>query len=159
MISVSSRLLVLYDADCGFCTRTARWLRRLDRDRRLDLRPLRDAAVVAPDAPPYRDLLAAIHVRDEHGRWSSAGAASLEILDRLPRLRILGGLARLPLVSALIEPVYRLVARHRQALGRALSEPACESTRLTRSGQSGVGPRRASAKAQAGPGRRIVWPE
>lgn len=31
---------LVFDGDCGFCTRSAGWLRRLDRSHRIDMRPL-----------------------------------------------------------------------------------------------------------------------
>jgi predicted DCC family thiol-disulfide oxidoreductase YuxK len=68
------RLLVLYDADCGICSRSARLLHRLDHGRGLRLVPLQDAAGIV-DAPPMEVLLDAIHVRDADGRWDEAGAA------------------------------------------------------------------------------------
>jgi predicted DCC family thiol-disulfide oxidoreductase YuxK len=38
---------LVFDGRCGFCTRSAGWLRRLDRRGRLTLRPYQDADVLA----------------------------------------------------------------------------------------------------------------
>jgi len=77
------RLLVLYDADCQICTRSARVLRLIDRRSRLHLMPLRAAPDLA-GSPSLDVLLDAIHVRDEEGRWTVAGPAWIRIGDRRP---------------------------------------------------------------------------
>lgn len=113
------RLTVLYDGRCRVCTRIAGRLAGLDRDRRLRLVPLQRAAEDRPEVRRLRaeqDLRRALHVIDEEGRWAVAGEAVLRTLERLPRVRPLVRFARLPLVSALVEPGYRLVADHRARL-------------------------------------------
>jgi predicted DCC family thiol-disulfide oxidoreductase YuxK len=118
------RLTVLFDADCGFCTRSASLLRRLDRGQRLDLVPLQAAAALA-DAPPERVLLERMHVRESTGRWSIGGAAWLRIADVVPALRPLAWFARLPFIRPLVEPVYAVIANQRHRLGRLLGDDAC----------------------------------
>ena len=70
--------LVLYDADCGICSRTARLLTRVDRGRRLKVVPAQAGGDI-PGAPPLEARLAAVHVRDPEGGWISGGAAVLGI--------------------------------------------------------------------------------
>jgi predicted DCC family thiol-disulfide oxidoreductase YuxK len=122
------RLLVLYDADCGICTHSARRLRRLDRGRRLDLVPL-EAAAGLPDAPPLAVLRDALHVRDASGRWASGGAALVRIGRELPVLRPAALVAGLPGVRRLVEPAYRVVARNRHRISRWLGLTACRVDR------------------------------
>ena len=124
-VTAPDRLLVLYDSDCGVCTRTARWIRRLDRRGQLELVPLQAAATVAADAPPDATLREALHVRAADGRWSSGGAAMLEILARLPAGAAIARVGRLPLVCRGVDAAYRVVARNRTALSRALGATAC----------------------------------
>ena len=124
-VTARDRLLVLYDADCGVCTRTAGWLRRLDRRGRLELVPLQAVGTAAADAPPDATLREALHVRAADGRWSSGGAAMLEILARLPAGTPIARFGRLPLVCRGVDAAYRVVARHRTALSRALGATAC----------------------------------
>ncbi len=119
------KLLVLYDADCGICTRFACWLARRDRDRRLDLEPLQQAPRVAPDAPAAGELLAALHVRGADGRWHRGGDAVLTALEALPHWRPLARLVRRSPVSLLVEPGYRLVAANRGLASRLLGAEAC----------------------------------
>lgn len=128
----SSRLQVLYDADCGFCTRTARLLRRVDRSDRLELVPLQRARSVVPDAPSEDRLLDRMHVRDGEGHWSIGSEGWLRIADAVPALRPLALLARLPFVRTFVEPVYAAVARNRHRISRLLGDDACPTPRTAR---------------------------
>jgi predicted DCC family thiol-disulfide oxidoreductase YuxK len=123
--AVDGRLTVLFDADCGFCSRTAEVLRRLDRHRGLELIAVQRAHLVRPDAPPEARLLETIHVRDAGGTWATGGAAWVRIAAAVPWLRPLSLVARVPLLDRLVEPVYRLVARNRHLLSRAFGADAC----------------------------------
>ena len=110
------RLTVLYDARCRVCTRIAGRLAGLDAGRRLRLVPLQRAAEDRPEVRrlgEQRDLRRALHVVDSEGRWASGGEAVLRTMERLPALRGLTRVARLPLVAWLVDPGYRLVADHR----------------------------------------------
>lgn len=113
----ASGSVLVYDGDCGFCSATARFLRRwVDRRERYAIEPWQaldlvslglteaqctDAAqFVAPGSPPragHRAIAAAL--REGEPPWRIAG-----------RIITLGPIDRL---SAL---VYRWVASHRQAL-------------------------------------------
>ena len=84
---------VFYDADCGFCTRTALVLRRVDRSGRLRLMPLQRATEIAPDVPSEDRLLEEMHVRDASGRWFAGGAAWLQIAHLLPLMEPLAFVA------------------------------------------------------------------
>jgi predicted DCC family thiol-disulfide oxidoreductase YuxK len=128
----SSRLQVLYDADCGFCARAARLLYWLDRRGRLDLIPLQEAATLLPDAPSEDRLLDRMHVRHSDGRWSVGSEGWLRIAGVVPALRPLAVLARVPFVSPLVEPVYGLVARNRHRISRLFGDEACPTPRSTR---------------------------
>jgi predicted DCC family thiol-disulfide oxidoreductase YuxK len=119
------RMQVLYDADCGFCTRVAGLLRRLDQEDRLDLVPLQRAGAVLPDAPSEDRLRDRMYVRDAGGSWSIGGAAWLRIADVVPALRPVARLARLPFVRPFVEPGYALVARNRHRISRLLGDEAC----------------------------------
>jgi len=128
----SSRLQVLYDADCGFCTRTARLLRRLDRLARLELVPLQRAHSAVPDAPSEDRLLDRMHVRDPGGRWWIGSEGWLRIAGAVPALRPLAILARIPFVRPLVEPVYAFIARNRHHISRLLRDEACPTPRNRR---------------------------
>lgn len=118
-------LLVIYDADCGICTRTARVLRRLDQRHRLRFVAAQDSTE-SVDRPPVDALLRAIHVRDAAGRWHVAGRGAIRIADAIPVLKPLALLARLPLAMRLVEWGYGRIAANRGRISRVLREPACQ---------------------------------
>lgn len=121
---MTSTLTVLYDADCGICTYTARLLIRLDRRGLLRLAPLQTAAI--PGAPPTGELLESLHAVDTNGRWWVGADAVVEIAKRVTLLRPISAVARLPIARSLLDDCYRTVARNRQRLSRALGLTACE---------------------------------
>ena len=136
----SARVLVLYDADCGICTRAACWLARRDRDRRLDLEPLQAAASLAPDAPPTAELERALHARATDGRWHRGGDAVLTALAAVPRWRLLAGLVRRTPLGLVVEPAYRLVAANRVLASRLLGAEACPLPTSTAAAEPRAGP-------------------
>jgi predicted DCC family thiol-disulfide oxidoreductase YuxK len=118
------RLLVLYDADCGICGRSAGLLRRLDAGQRLHLMPLQDAGEVV-DAPPTEVLLGAMHVRDPDGHWSFAGAAWIMIAAEVPLLRTVAPVARVPAIRAVVDWTYAWVADNRHRISQLLGDGSC----------------------------------
>lgn len=120
-----ARLVVLFDADCGFCSWSATVLDRLDRAHALRLLPLQSAATELDDAPPEGVLLETMHVRSRDGRWERGGAALLRIAGAVPVLRPLAVAGRVPLVRWGFEAWYRVVARNRHRLGRVLGLDGC----------------------------------
>ena len=118
-------LIVLFDADCGFCGRSAMLVHRLDRNRRIRFTPLQRGARSIPGAPGQERLLETIHVVDDQGQWTTGGGAWLRIMDLVPLLRPVAVVGHLPIVRLLVEPVYAMVAAHRHQLGRLLGAGAC----------------------------------
>ena len=117
-------LTVLYDSDCGICTATARALVRLDSRHLLRFEPLSSSQVKG--APSRATLAEALHAVDESGRWSSGARASVEIARRVPALRVVAMVARLPGAMLVFDLGYRLVAANRQWLSRRLGLKACQ---------------------------------
>lgn len=116
-VIVASPLVVLYDADCGFCTRGVDFILSRDREGAITAAPISSPAgdrLLRDLSPEQR--LASWHVVDERGRRWSAGRAAAPVLRRLHGLQWLA-----PVAEAFPGPVelaYRLVARNRRALGR-----------------------------------------
>ncbi|HEX9738937.1 MAG TPA: DUF393 domain-containing protein [Candidatus Limnocylindria bacterium] len=118
-----ARLIVCYDGTCAVCAVAVTRLRTLDRDERLRFVPAQRATSEFPDFAARIEpgaLSSALHVVEPDGRWVSGGEAVLRIAETLPRLRFVARLGRLPVVNRLVEPMYRLVARHRHRLSRLL---------------------------------------
>jgi len=118
-----ARLIVCYDGTCAVCAAAVTRLRTLDGQERLRFVPAQQVTSELPDFAGRIEpgaLSSALHVIEPDGRWISGGEAVLRIAETVPRLRPIARLGRLPLVNPLVEPLYRLVARHRHRLSRLL---------------------------------------
>lgn len=129
MVSASAQrpTLLIFDGDCGFCTSSVRWLRRV--------------LPAMPDAAPYQwtaldeyglseaDASSKVWlvVRDRSGRNRRLGGhlavAGLLTHQPVAALRLLGHLMTLPPISWVAAAGYALVARYRFALPGGT--PAC----------------------------------
>ncbi|MEZ4223921.1 MAG: DUF393 domain-containing protein [Polyangiaceae bacterium] len=118
-----SHCRVLYDADCGVCSATARLLQRLDRRGRLELLPARSPGVwpEALDLDWQERSLVTITARGV----SVEAAAVADVLAALPGGRITATIARLPGVSCALGACYRWVAKRRMRISRLLGLSAC----------------------------------
>lgn len=103
---------LLFDGDCGFCTRSVRWLANLG--------ILAYPAVpwqTVPDAElpvPVKQLMTEVVLELPHGRTlGGADALSASVCASGSGLRFLGRLANLPVVRSIARAVYRMVARNR----------------------------------------------
>jgi len=121
---VGAVITVLYDEDCGFCRWSADKLKASDTRRRLTF-----AAIQSPRgaellyAVPEAQRLDSMHAVSLDGRVWSGGHAVRVILAQLPGGSILASIAAALPDAA--DTTYRLVARHRERLGRMLGQRAC----------------------------------
>jgi predicted DCC family thiol-disulfide oxidoreductase YuxK len=116
-------VIVLYDADCGFCRWAVGLVLRHDHRNLLVTVPIQSplGCELLVDVDPS-DRLRSAHVVRDDGRRRSAGAAAAEVLGVLPRMHGLARLAhRLPSTTALL---YGVVAKRRNAFGRLVSNEA-----------------------------------
>lgn len=118
---------VLYDADCGFCTRAARWL---------EGRSAGALRAVPIHSAEGDELLAGVAAAERDGSWHLAGADGARLAAGAalaPALRLLPG-GRWAVAAALLDALpaswveagYRAVARRRALLSRALGAPRCD---------------------------------
>jgi predicted DCC family thiol-disulfide oxidoreductase YuxK len=112
---------LLYDADCGFCMRTARLVPRLGMRVRMD--SIQAADLVALRVDPVRALREMPFVHDD-GSVSYGHRAWAAVLANgpLPH-RIVGRLMVAPVLDRLSAGVYRWVSEHRGRLPGGT--PAC----------------------------------
>ncbi|MEL1249913.1 thiol-disulfide oxidoreductase DCC family protein [Aurantiacibacter gilvus] len=112
--SSATGLTVWFDGACPLCRREIAMLRRLDRRAAIDFV---DVSEGQPESCPVsrEDLLARFHAR-EGDRVLSGAAAFAAMYRRIPVLRPIGELARLPLLDRLFEGFYRLFLRFRPHL-------------------------------------------
>ncbi len=116
------RPVLLFDADCGFCTRSARFAQRWLRPD-ADVTAWQDADLVALGLTP-RQCDEALQWVDAQGRACSAQRAVARLLRAsLWPWRPLGHLLGLPGVDQAAGWAYRLVAANRQRLPGGT--PAC----------------------------------
>ena len=110
-------IVIHYDEDCGFCLKTCLILREL-------LLPPRVRIVPAQRDPAIHEILERENswvVTDEHGTPHVHWRAMILLFRRSLLFRPIGWLMSAPPLPALGHRLYRLVADHRDALGR-LSE-------------------------------------
>jgi predicted DCC family thiol-disulfide oxidoreductase YuxK len=123
-MSGASRTVLLFDDDCGFCRWSAERIRRLDRRGRLVFAAIQTApgAELLRAVPPQLRLTT-MHAVTADGRVWSGGEAVRVLLQELP----LGGpfAALAGAFPDATDRLYRLVARHRETLGRWLGQDAC----------------------------------
>jgi len=125
-VKVADPLFVLYDGDCGLCSRTAQALRLLDGRGRLRVMPLQLAASeLGAAAPSLAAMTATLHAGVPGRGWSTGGAAALRIARAIPVLRTLAVVGSLPILNRLVEPGYQLLASHRDQIGRLVGADRC----------------------------------
>lgn len=120
-----SEVVLLYDADCGFCRWSLDKILRRDRKKRVRPVPIQSAegkALLGDMEEEKR--LASWHLVDENGRIFSAGAAIPELARRLPGGSPISSITRALPKST--DRLYRLVASNRHRLGKALGEQVCD---------------------------------
>ena len=105
---------LFYDADCGFCTRIARWLARPMKRRQLGVAPLQDPRVTSLLGLPPQELLLAVRYLGPSGSQHSGADAFLAMAREFWWMRPLIWLSRIPGVMAAMHAGYRWVARNRK---------------------------------------------
>ena len=105
---------LFYDAECEFCTRTARWLARPMRRRCLAIAPLQDPRVGALLGLSLEELLYAVRFLAPDGRLHSGADAFLVLAQEIWWTRPLVWLSRVPGVTAAMHAAYGWIATHRK---------------------------------------------
>lgn len=120
-------LFLYYDADCGFCTMTARWLDRLDILGSLEFRTALDAGARHAGLRQY-NLDQAVYLLTPAGTAYGGFYAVRQLALRLPLLWPLGPLLWIPGSAFFGVRLYRWVAEHRggfsRCTGRSCQIPA-----------------------------------
>jgi len=113
------RYTVIYDGSCRVCGRIVDVLTRWDRNRELE--------IVASQGPGVQErfpwILPCAYVesmqviRTSDGKTWEGAAALEELLEVLPKGRLISWMFEVPLVRKLVEKFYRWFARNRYRLG------------------------------------------
>jgi predicted DCC family thiol-disulfide oxidoreductase YuxK len=104
---------LFFDAECGFCTRLARWLEPILVRRGFAVAPLQDPRVGALLGMPSHELLRELRFLHSDGRYSGGANAVLAVAREIWWARPLVWLAAIPGVMPLLHVGYRCIASHR----------------------------------------------
>lgn len=109
--------LLIYDAECAFCSRwVARWRARTGD--RIAYLPLQQPGLLRRLGVPLSAARRSAQLVTPSGKRYEAAGAVFRALGEAPGLRFLTGLARLPFVRWLADRVYLWIARHRGLAAR-----------------------------------------
>jgi predicted DCC family thiol-disulfide oxidoreductase YuxK len=123
MTKVPRQITLVFDGDCGVCTRSVRWIKRFDRKRRVTAVPYQ-----MPGVPTSAGLAveeyerAAWAVTPEGRRYRGAGAVNLAVAVALGT-NLPYAFYRLPLVKRAQDRAYDWIAANRHRLPG--DEPHC----------------------------------
>jgi predicted DCC family thiol-disulfide oxidoreductase YuxK len=104
---------LFFDAECGFCTRIARWLQKPLQRRGLGVAPLQDPRVGALLGMAREELLLELRFLDADGSVYGGAKALTVLAERIGWARPLVWLARIPGMNAALSAAYRWIAARR----------------------------------------------
>jgi predicted DCC family thiol-disulfide oxidoreductase YuxK len=107
------RLTLVYDGECGFCSRLARWVERHDRRGRVSARPNQEPGLI--------ELLGLTRLEVDRASWAVERGARFEGAAGISRVlrelgggwRVVGSLYLVPPIGWVEERYYSRVARRR----------------------------------------------
>jgi predicted DCC family thiol-disulfide oxidoreductase YuxK len=114
----TNRYTLLYDGNCRMCTAQARLVESYNDGGLIELLDMNSAAAQSrfPQVSPA-DAQRELHLVAPDGSLNRGAVAVRETLLRLPALRGLGELLRIPGAIQLAQPIYAFVARNRYLFG------------------------------------------
>ena len=108
------RVTLVYDGECEFCTRLARWVERQDRRGRVSVRANQEAGAIESLGLTRAEVDRAAWVVEPGGRKFEGAAAINRVLRELGGVwSVLGFLYLVPPVRWVEDRYYRRVARRR----------------------------------------------
>jgi predicted DCC family thiol-disulfide oxidoreductase YuxK len=113
-----------FDAQCGFCTRIARWLAPILRRRGMDVAPLQDPRVRALLGLSHEDLMREMRVVMTDGTHSGGADAAVALGREIWWARPLVWLAKVPGMMALMRRAYHWIAATRNCGAESCSAVA-----------------------------------
>jgi predicted DCC family thiol-disulfide oxidoreductase YuxK len=108
----------VYDGSCKICTRLTHVLRKWDRHHQIEIVPSQAPGVMARFPwIPARAYVEALQLIGPHGRTWSGAAAIEQLLNVLPKGKLIAWLFKIPFVRDLADRFYKWFARNRYKLG------------------------------------------
>jgi predicted DCC family thiol-disulfide oxidoreductase YuxK len=118
----SARGWLFFDAECGFCTRIARWLAPILKRRGLGVAPLQDPRVGALLGMTQQELLKELRFLLSDGTHSGGARAVLAVAREIWWARPFAWLAALPAMAPGLHAGYKWIAGR-----RGCSAETCEA--------------------------------
>ena len=116
--SPDRRYTIVYDGACKVCQGVVRRLVKWDRDRAFEIVPSQAPGVHARFPwIPDRAYAQSVQLIRRDGRTWQGAAALEEIIDQLPKGKLITWVFSIPFVRPLAERLYRWFARNRYRLG------------------------------------------
>ncbi|MEO8744562.1 MAG: DCC1-like thiol-disulfide oxidoreductase family protein [Candidatus Dormiibacterota bacterium] len=108
------RLILVYDGECAFCARLARWVERRDRQRRVSARPHQEPGLIESLGLTREEVGRASWAVEPGGRRFEGAAGISRVLRELGGgWALLGSAYLLPPLAWLEDRYYDRVARRR----------------------------------------------
>jgi predicted DCC family thiol-disulfide oxidoreductase YuxK len=108
------RITLVYDGDCEFCTRLARWVEGHDRRGRVVARPNQEPGLIELLGLTRAEVDRASWAVGMDGRFEGAAGISRVLRELSGGWRVLGSLYLVPPVGWLEDRYYKRVARRRR---------------------------------------------
>jgi predicted DCC family thiol-disulfide oxidoreductase YuxK len=119
---------LFFDAECGFCTRIARWLRPILLRRGLAVAPLQDVRVGALLGLPEAELLRELRFLLSDGKQTGGADAVLALAREIWWARPLVWVSSIPGMMAVLRRGYRWVAARRSCAAMHCETALAERT-------------------------------
>ncbi len=139
MVETGNNRVAIFDGTCGLCTAFVRWAQVRIRTSVIQWVAYQevDRVSLPVQVTPAQAAQAFVWI-DREGKTYRGARAIFQMLCYLRwPWRLAGLLLANPVMAALAEPVYRLVARYRHHISRRLSLPACEYSPVADSSPAG----------------------
>lgn len=105
---------LFFDAECDFCTRTARWLAPAMTKRGLALAPLQDPRVAHLLGLPQAELLREMRLLIADGRFYGGADAAVALANEIWWAAPLVWFTKIPRGTRILHAVYQWIASHRK---------------------------------------------
>ncbi|HVD61850.1 MAG TPA: DUF393 domain-containing protein [Gemmatimonadaceae bacterium] len=117
--SPGRRYSVVYDGNCNVCKKLVKVLRRWDKQHQLEILPSQTPGIGArfPWIPARAYLESIQLIRTSDGKTWQGAAAIEEIIDALPKGKLITWIFSIPFARPVAEKFYRWFARNRYHLG------------------------------------------
>lgn len=117
--------LVIFDGDCGICTKTAEWIEKKDKKNKLIVKPFQilDLGKYGLDLEKVR--MSVYFIKD--GQKFNKARAVYEIFKQLPGFwGFFGFVTSNALIAGISDPFYKLIAKNRTKVSRMFGLDACK---------------------------------